>query len=139
MMTAEYQRAWRAKNPDKVAAYNGKRIGQRTEYNAEWCRRNPHSVYARSRKRTLKKYGLTEEDYQKLNTAQDGRCAICRKRPPLRKTRAGQQYERLDIDHCHNKGRVRGLLCCNCNAILGHARDGVDILAAAIAYVESHQ
>lgn len=54
-----------------------------------------------------KKYGWTEEDYRKVLEAQGGRCAICR------------QVRTLFIDHDHGSGKVRGLLCNECNGILG--------------------
>jgi hypothetical protein len=55
---------------------------------------------------TEKTYGVTEEEYRALLDAQEGRCAICRRRPVNR---------RLAVDHDHNTGKVRGLLCYTCN------------------------
>lgn len=57
-----------------------------------------------------KKFDMTVEQYEAMATAQDGRCAICRKEP--------KRY-RLAVDHCHATGRVRGLLCPRCNVALG--------------------
>jgi len=54
------------------------------------------------------KYGITLEDYQRLYTKQSGQCAIC-----------GVEFPILGVDHSHESGRVRGLLCQNCNAGLG--------------------
>lgn len=43
---------------------------------------------------------------------------------------------RLSIDHCHTTNEIRGLLCNRCNLMVGHARDSVEILRAAIAFLE---
>ncbi|WP_406418459.1 endonuclease VII domain-containing protein [Streptomyces sp. NBC_01614] len=61
---------------------------------------------------------------------QGGACAICRGR-----NKSGHQ---LHVDHDHTTGRVRALLCQQCNAMLGHARDDIETLRAAIAYLERH-
>src|SRR5262245_11939341 len=50
----------------------------------------------------LEKYGITEDDYQRMLTEQRGVCAICQRH---------QRYQRLSIDHNHRTGKVRGLLC----------------------------
>ncbi len=59
----------------------------------------------------LQKYGLLLEDYEDLLHRQGGVCALC-KSPPARD-------KSLCIDHCHDSGRVRGLLCNRCNSLLG--------------------
>jgi hypothetical protein len=76
------------------------------------------------------RYGLTIEEYDAIVAAQDGLCRICRKTPNGR-------WKRLAVDHDHSTGRVRGLLCHACNAGLGHFRDSVESLRAAISYLES--
>lgn len=77
--------------------------------------------------RWLTRHGLRPEDYGALFDAQDGRCAICREEP------AEDQF--LHIDHDHETGRVRGLLCPPCNMGLGHFRDNADRMTAAVAYL----
>lgn len=59
----------------------------------------------------LQKYGLLLEDYEEQLHRQGGVCALC-KSPPAR-------GKSLCIDHCHDSGRVRGLLCNRCNSLLG--------------------
>lgn len=59
-------------------------------------------------------------------TDQNRTCAICK-----------NPFEtRPEVDHDHGTGRVRGLLCGNCNKMLGHARDNVSVLNAAIQYLQ---
>ena len=60
----------------------------------------------------LRKYGITQEDFNTLFIKQKGCCAICGKHETDNK-------QRLAIDHCHNTGKIRGLLCIKCNIDLG--------------------
>ena len=83
-------------------------------------------VYAQSIKRL---YGITLDEYEAMVEAQGGRCAICGEQPE----------ERLRVDHDHDTGAVRELLCGPCNIALGGARDNPDLLRAMIAYLERHQ
>lgn len=88
---------------------------------------------ARQRKARLKLYyGLTPEQYDAMALAQDGKCAICKK------VVDGDHHERLHVDHDHTTGNVRGLLCRECNVMLGHSGDSIPTLQAAIAYLENH-
>lgn len=79
---------------------------------------------------SCRKWGCTIAEYNAMLEAQGGTCYICK----LPESHA--RYKRLSIDHCHETGVVRGLLCHKCNTILGLARDRVDILQAAIAYLQ---
>jgi hypothetical protein len=72
----------------------------------------------------LRKYGLTTQEYDALVKAQDGCCAICFTRTT-----------RLVVDHNHETGLVRGLLCSPCNTGLGHFKDSVERLKEAINYL----
>lgn len=68
-------------------------------------------------------YGLSPEEYKDLRVAQGGRCAICR-----------EVKSKLVVDHCHESGRVRALLCIGCNVGLGHyekIRDRAEAYLAA--------
>lgn len=86
---------------------------------------------ARCRERTVEKYGLTEDRYQEMVSVQDGVCAICR-RPNNHPKR------RLYIDHNHETGVVRGLLCQKCNTGLGMFEDDPLKMRAAMAYIEQN-
>lgn len=88
----------------------------------------------RSHESAAKRYGLTVGDVEKMKEEQGNRCAICN-------THADDiphdtfKHNPLVIDHCHTTGKVRGLLCPTCNMVLGHAKDNVAILSAAITYL----
>lgn len=79
----------------------------------------------------IKKYGLSVEDFYALLYAQRGACAICGDRASGK----GPSGRRLNIDHCHKTGKVRGLLCVSCNRALGWFRDNPELLRKAIVYL----
>lgn len=75
------------------------------------------------------KYGLLEEEYYSLFKVQGNKCAIC-----------GKEFDEVNIanvDHSHESNKVRGLLCRDCNLLLGHAHDNVEILKRAIDYLNN--
>lgn len=72
---------------------------------------------------------MTAEEYAKTLTAQNGVCAICSK-PPNGKN--------LSVDHDHDTGEVRGLLCDNCNRSLGLTCESIDILTKMIDYLNKN-
>jgi hypothetical protein len=111
-----------------------------TAYKAEWNRKNPEkfqAILARGAE-TRRRYELRrravrngqDPDFIEAYIADhDGKCAICRgKYPPGRR-------ESMYIDHDHQTGKFRGLLCNNCNGGLGRFHDDPELLAAAIAYL----
>lgn len=87
-----------------------------------------------SRRAYVKRYKLTEAEHTALKEAQRNLCAIC-KNPEFVLKRNGKVAE-LSIDHCHTSGKIRGLLCRNCNAALGQFRDSIDLLEQAKRYLE---
>jgi hypothetical protein len=90
------------------------------------CRRGCRMYLRKWRLR--EKYDMTEGEYDALVERQDGRCAICAERPD----------DRLHVDHDHDTGAVRGLLCLNCNIGLGYYADDPDRMASAAFYLISH-
>jgi hypothetical protein len=82
-----------------------------------------------------RKYGITLEDFQSLFDNQDGKCAICSQTLPTILD-PGKLRKSLAVDHNHDNGKVRGLLCGKCNMALGLFSDSVDILNSAIHYLE---
>lgn len=78
----------------------------------------------------VKKYNITKEEYLTLVKNQNNLCAICKEPEKNRK---------LAIDHCHISGKVRGLLCTNCNLGIGNLQDRIDVLHSAINYLEHNK
>jgi len=76
--------------------------------------------------RLITNYGLTIEQYNGMLAKQNGVCAICGS-PPNGKN--------LSIDHDHNTNIIRGLLCQNCNSMLGFAHDSIECLVKAARYL----
>lgn len=89
-------------------------------------KRNKWSVNARA-------LGVDPAVVLEMVERQGGKCASCGSIPP--ETTKPQQG--LQIDHCHNTGKVRGLLCGGCNKSLGHAGDDANRLRQLIAYLEA--
>lgn len=77
-------------------------------------------------------YGITHEEYDALLTAQGGACAICETTDPGGKT---GRFNFFSVDHCHDTGKVRGLLCNHCNRGIGFLQDSPRLLAKAIDYL----
>jgi hypothetical protein len=89
-----------------------------------------------NRRAALQRYGVTIDQYDAMLTEQDGRCRICGDPPDPNGKRAAS---RLHVDHDHVTGKVRGLLCLSCNVGVGHFRDDLERLRAAVAYIERHR
>ncbi|HHJ3231204.1 TPA: endonuclease VII domain-containing protein [Vibrio parahaemolyticus] len=78
-------------------------------------------------------YGITYDDYLEMARKQSQRCAICGGEGFVMKA---CHKVKLVVDHCHLTGKVRGLLCHNCNRALGLLQDDKGSLSKAIAYLE---
>lgn len=74
-------------------------------------------------------FNLTKEEYEKMLFRQNGVCAICND--------SKKNTRRLSVDHCHKTGRIRGLLCVECNMTLGLVKDKVDRLKSMIKYLKN--
>jgi hypothetical protein len=107
-------------NRDKVLAYQRKR---RAEMPAEKKARLSEQKRADNWQR---RYGLTPEQVWAMEKAQNGCCAIC-----------ANKVAQYHIDHCHTTGKVRGLLCVNCNRGLGAFRDNVQNMEKALEYLQA--
>lgn len=77
-------------------------------------------------KKLKKRYSITVDEYDALHAAQQGICAICK-----------SETDKLVVDHDHNTGKVRGLLCNTCNLGIGGLKDSPTILLSAIDYLET--
>lgn len=74
-------------------------------------------------------YGITLAQYNTLHTRQNGVCALCGKPPKSKR--------RLSVDHCHETGKIRGLLCPPCNTSLGVLGDTPEAFKRVLAYLEA--
>jgi Recombination endonuclease VII len=106
--------------PEKREAMN--------EWRRQWKRRNLGVIPMMARKARLALYGMTEETYDAMVISQDGLCPICRR-----------EMIECHIDHDHDTGRVRKLLCGPCNRGLGQFRDDIPLMLAAIEYLKAHR
>lgn len=97
---------------------------KRVDYDKKRYWKNPQ---AERERHTIRKYKVTQADYDAMVKNQKGVCAICKRK----------QEKALDIDHCHEIGAVRELLCSNCNRMLGYAKDNCQTLRSAINYLVS--
>jgi hypothetical protein len=95
-------------------------------YAKGWREQNPEYQLDRN----MMKYGLLQADYLKMLAAQGGVCAICKI------DKAGGRGK-FHVDHCHDKGTVRGLLCHNCNLGIGHFKHRTELLDKAKSYLLS--
>lgn len=77
-------------------------------------------------------YGLTMDGYNKMFVAQNGKCAICGKSKELW---SSDKVKFLHVDHCHDTGEIRGLLCYNCNNGIGALQDNPDYCDNAGSYL----
>src|SRR5699024_1480674 len=107
-----------------------------SHYNAKrWADGHGRQTPEETRRAHLKyRYGIEPEDYDRMLEQQDGRCAICQREPDHQNTR-GRGV--LFIDHCHNSNAIRGLLCNDCNLIIGHGAT-VARLKNAIEYLRAN-
>lgn len=97
----------------------------RQEYHRVYYRQHPE----KTRQYWLKRYGITEEVYQYMLAKQGGHCALCDQTPDKEPRKV------LSLDHCHETGRIRGLLCMRHNNGLGMLGDNEAGLLRALKYI----
>ena len=104
----------------------------------KWRKANPQKVAEAGRRKSLRaRYGPdTVERYALLLELQSGRCAICGEVEDLTDSQ-GRAYGRLAVDHDHETGAVRGLLCRKCNRTLGWMGDNLEGVMRWVRYLES--
>lgn len=111
---AEYQREYSKRNPERrkeiaLAYYNRNKDGKSRDSQLRY------------------KYGISLEEYDVMFAEQDGACWICQNL-----CATGQ---RLSVDHCHDTGVVRGLLCKRCNSAIGMLQEDADLVLRAADYM----
>ena len=113
---SEIDREYHKRNPSK-----------RADNSRKWALTNKDKILEIHRKR---KYGMTPDDYNTMLDKQNGGCAICGNRCLT--------FKALSVDHDHETGTVRGLLCNACNISLGKMKDSPALLRKAADYLEKH-
>lgn len=81
------------------------------------------------------KFGITLDKYNEILVSQNGKCAIC-ENEEIAVDHRTKKIRRLAVDHCHEAGKVRGLLCSKCNRALGGVNESVEILESMIKYLK---
>lgn len=132
----EYMRRYYLAHRERWDHYNARRGLLRNARRRERCKR--HARQGRLRNPRVARnaklryaFGVGLVEYERLLAAQGGGCAICGA------VVSDRWRRRLAVDHCHDTGRVRGLLCARCNFGLGQFRDDPGLLARAIAYLQA--
>ena len=135
---AEYARKWRKKHPKS----DKRKYSDRLEYAREYREKNRDRInkwkrdhykdYADvTRNCNLKNnYGITLEDYDRMFAEQGGVCKVCGR---------SNGSMRLCVDHDHETGKVRSLLCSQCNIALGMVKDDTERLMKLVKYLESFE
>lgn len=126
-ITAKNKRWWDA-HPEAASAKRHKRywnnIEDEKKRHRKFITENPEYMRTSMLKR---KYGLTPKDFDRMSKEQGGVCAVCKLVP------GGKGFY---IDHNHETGRVRGLLCFTCNMALGLLKDSAIVARSAAEYLE---
>lgn len=129
---------------DKAASEFNKNRSTKSGY--QWicrkCQKVRHLDYAARNPRQFRagyyrrKYQMTEQDVHSMLQAQDNKCLICTNQLALEPGNGlrKKQYQ-YDIDHDHRTGKVRGILCHNCNVGLGRFKDDPNLLTRAAEYL----
>lgn len=117
------------KRREYLKRYYERNKEKRKAYNYKWMSNNYEKWQETQRKSRLKrKFGISVEEYNTVLQKQQGQCGICGvKRTDIKTT--------FSVDHDHSTGRVRGLLCHECNMGLGKFKDSTKVLLAAIDYL----
>lgn len=134
--TAKYRR----ENPEKAKEIQRRskdrikddpiRLSKLRAYQKTYREKNQKILSDKERER---RFGITRQEYAELFHKQDGKCAICNS--PETAKRLGK-IKALAVDHDHKTGRVRGLLCSDCNTGIGKLKDDPKVLQSAIRYLE---
>ena len=123
--SAENQRRYRARYPEKIKVANKVYRKENQAKIKVYNEMNQEKYRSYELKR---KYNLTIEEYNELFVNQCGKCAICGKHQTKLKMS-------LAVDHCHETGKIRGLLCSNCNRGIGLLNNDIENLKCAIIYL----
>ena len=123
-------KSWKIKNKEKLllqsrASYK-RNIDNRRKLSRDFYWENREKKLDRVR---FKKYGITGNEFRSIVQKQNGKCPICNK----------VDKKNLSVDHDHFTGKVRGIICNECNMALGNVRDSIEILRALANYLEKYE
>lgn len=104
----------------------------------EYARLRALSFREKRHRHLKKKFGITIDEYEAMLAAQGGVCAICNQ-PETRVSKQNGLVMSMAVDHDPKTGVNRGLLCAHHNVMLGLAKDSIEMLEAAIAYLRKHR
>ena len=131
----KHMAGWRAANPERAKAISRAHYARNPEARItstrKWAANNRATVKRIKFASSLKKYGITVEDWARAFHAQEGRCAGCR-------DLLGEGWKTA-VDHCHRTGKFRGLLCIRCNRSLGVLLERPETLRRLASYLEAHR
>ena len=126
------QKEWRDRNKDRLNRERRERYAADADWRAykasEAKKRPPGSWRDSHYKRT---FGITAAEYDRMLAEQHGGCAICGS------SVADATGRKLAVDHCHDSGRVRGLLCYSCNLAIAKLKDDPDLAERAAQYLRA--
>lgn len=126
----------RARRKAYKASYYQKNKARILKRNKAYHSKNYEKVEAQKWKYYLRyKFGIEPKQYLQMVENQQGKCAICGYIAPENAVRTDKLY----VDHNHTNGKVRGLLCMNCNSALGHFNEDLTILKKAVNYMENYE
>jgi hypothetical protein len=100
--------------------------------------RRENELLQKRRSWLKKRYGLTIEQVDAMELASGNRCQICGCAPEDQSPHWRTGTHKLYIDHCHATGKVRGLLCRNCNTAVGLMKDDPELMMKMIEYVKKN-
>ena len=140
MLTQTCKKCGEEKPIEDFGKTTDRKSGRKTQCKkCEWKIRKDSSDYNTKKKKyneeyhLNKKYGLTVEGRKELLISQNHKCAIC----GIDEVEA--KRGKLLVDHNHETGQVRELLCHNCNVLIGHCKESEDILLKSIQYLRKHK
>lgn len=127
----QQSREWRKQNPEKLNAqgrdWRARNRERARATRAAWAENNRDKRLEHSKAAAWKyRYGLNRTEYKQFFVDHGSKCAIC------------STEKNLVIDHCHESGRLRGVLCRKCNLAIGHFDDDPKRIESAIKFLEKH-